>query len=175
MKLIVPHAVARVGYPKCVKDYYALASEALRGLYPAAFPKVGSFSNDVMDKFNGGPKVQKDAVKALARFLLDKDGYGGSVRSIHFRPLQRHELEMADQMFTVSNKKIVKTGLRVRGHTNRDPYSDDSYSPQLVDVQTHTLLNLHGTSTYHMLDNGKWPDYDLCWWVPSESVEKANV
>jgi hypothetical protein len=97
--------------------------------------------------------VHGKIVDALAYGLLHTRGFGGPERTIH--ATERPEIK--DQVYWVTDKFVVKTGIYRRGSSD----SEDSEGPSLRNVKTHTILRVEKR------DAGF--DYD------SFSIEVANV
>lgn len=131
VKIVNPVFVDRVGYPVCVDDFVKPAETAMysAGLLAGFVPT----------------RTEKDAIRAFARVLAKRAGFGGPTRSLH--TTTRPDLQDAECL--VVNRKQAVTGVRVPGHGGQaHQYYEDAEGPHLKDPKQHTLLAVRDNNNF---------------------------
>lgn len=141
IEIINPEYVDRVGYPLCKKDIVAgITQDQKNRLYKAANEIFGleieDFNNSIFVKSNKEYKL----LYALAEMILLQKKFGGSERSIH----TKIEESYMGQIFTVLERKVVKTGTYVPGGGGYCSYTGeyDYDSAYLENEKTHVLYGV---------------------------------
>ena len=138
--IIDPKFVKRVGYAIHPSDFYdelktdleVLRALKIMGLRPEK-ERVGLFKVDNI--------VPDEIVRAIAFIKTRQLGFGGDERTIHYS--DQIIKDVADGIFFVHGKKVVKTGKRFSGHGYYHSDGEYDYEPGgLDDCKTHVLINI---------------------------------
>lgn len=147
VRVIIPRVFERCGYPMSIQDAREEISKMREG-DKLIYDLIQSFGIDI--RYGN---VYGKIVNALAYGLLHTRGFGGPERTIH--TVERPEIK--GQIYRVTDKFVVKTGIYRRGSS--DP--EDPEGPSLRNVKTHTILRVES------IDAGFNYDYF--------SIEATNV
>jgi len=131
VKVVNPVFVDRVGYPVCVDDFVKPAQTAM-------------YSAGLLARFTP-TSTEKDAIRAFARVLAKRAGFGGNVRSLH---TTTHP-DLRDVECLVVNKKRAVTGIRVPGYGGQARLMhEDAEGPYLKDSKQYTLLAVRDNNNF---------------------------
>ena len=144
----VAEFVKRVGYPKTVADF---EPEAERILADKNLIRKSYNPRLVLSDYS---KFEMKLISSYARVLLDRDCYGGNERSIH----TLEKPEFLNREFSVSNKKVVKTGVYTHATSYTSYYGETDYRPAFLDNEkTHILLRLYPSHLPEGYKDGPFP------------------
>lgn len=166
--------VVRVGYPKSFEDYEADAIDVYNTLVPT-LSTLGinaqrwiNLTNKSVKK--NGPRLTRHLIHELQFYLAAKDGFGGHVRSVHFKPAT-----FATTPYVVRDIAMRQTGeyFPPSGGTDWESGIYESEPGGLNNQQAVRLL--HVTSN---LDQNFWfadahkPDFAKGLWVLASDCVK---
>lgn len=146
IKIIIPEAVERVGYPLTKKKIIdAMTYEQLGALNKCL---SSTFGVDLAS-WNGllpADGTSEEIINVIAGMMLRKQGWGGNKKTIHIRTIN----DLKDQVFRVYQKKVVKTGIYTPGWSGYDSYSCeyDCEPAYLDNEKTHVLYGIIPAITF---------------------------
>ena len=180
VEVICPEFFSRVGYPLSLEEAQDIVEKAyceqikkllrdthLYGVKATCKGRgigIRSFFQTEQWPPMGGKRLSayREIVRGLALMYLEREGYGGTTRSIH----TKRDNRFMGWKFAVAGLRRVKTGTYDPPYCYQDDYSGewDSYSGGLHNCQTHTIVQL----AYPAQDEVTYYDAQL-------SIERCNV
>lgn len=180
IKVINPIFVVRVGYPKTISDYAEkinpeniqrfIKSEIEETSYVKApiNPLLEDKKPESFTYTRDYPAVVWRIQKEMGYWMAKKDGFGGRERTLHTVVLPEYK----DKIYTILNKRVVKTGTYYGPCGGYDSYSGEyDYDPGgLENMKTHILLSIHNDSEFYFKHDSHYMLLD-----PSSMIEATNV
>lgn len=168
--------VVRVGYPKAFEDYEADAIDAYNALLPT-LSAIGinarrwvNLTNKSVKK--DGPRFTRHLIHELQFYLAAKDGFGGRVRSVHFKPAT----------FTTTPYVVRDVAMRQTGEYF-PPSGSTDWESGIYESEPGGLHNQHSVrllkiadefvSAFDLLDDHK-PDFAKGLWVLASDCVKVT-
>ena len=135
VKIINPQFFKRCGYPLSLEkavdhvrdNYNKEIVDLLKSI--TEIPETYYFKNIPLNHYN-----KNNIIKEFALAYMKAKNYGGNTREIETFTAE----EYTNLVFTVIDKKIVKTGIYSKSHGGLDDYNP----PQLINQKSHIILYL---------------------------------
>jgi len=174
VRVVDPHFVLRVGYPRSVRDYYAQVEQEQGAMLDALLKQYGwkgvekLYGASPLSKLAGFPEpeehprlvaARKMILHQLAYLRAVKDHFGGRQRSLHFV----YAPKAAGHESTVASLRTVATGRYFPPSGGKTYDGDYDWEPGgLSDQQAHRLATLDGYPLTQPWEGddliGKWPN-----------------
>lgn len=187
VKIVNPKLIKRIGYPldietvirnQMTKDDADKIDKLIIDVLQLQ-PKINGsipfdYSSSILKTHNRGKREERlfdMIVREVAYIKLQKQGFGGNERTIHYDETINDLDSLKGLIFEVVDKKICKTGTRMEGWWD----GEEGESPSFKETGTHVILTVEWHDPKFIYGDGKDPFAFMAHTITDEKHKKFKI